>query len=70
MNIKRNVGITDMMVRIFIGVVLIGMAIAGLIGWWGYIGIIPLISGIVRFCPAYAVLGLNTQDKSKVDNWY
>ncbi|MEW6764476.1 MAG: DUF2892 domain-containing protein [Pseudomonadota bacterium] len=67
---KTNVGIADMIVRIFVGVVLIGMAITGVIGWWGYIGIIPILTGIVRFCPAYAILGLNTKDKHKGDNWY
>lgn len=61
---KTNVGVADMIVRIFVGVVLIGLAITGLIGWWGYIGIVPLLTGIFRFCPAYSLLGMNTKGQA------
>jgi hypothetical protein len=30
------------------------------VGWWGWLGIIPLLTGVVRFCPLYSLVGLNT----------
>lgn len=64
---KANVGIVDMSIRILAGVVLIGLAIAGVIGWWGYIGILPLATGLMKFCPAYAILGISTKGKEEQD---
>jgi len=55
-----NVGSIDRVVRIVAGVALIGLAVAGTIGPWGYIGIIPLLTGFMRVCPAYSLLGINT----------
>ena len=55
-----NVGSVDRVVRIVAGVALIGLAVAGTIGPWGYIGILPLLTGFMRVCPAYSLLGINT----------
>ena len=55
-----NVGTTDRVVRIVAGVVLIGLAVAGTIGAWGYIGIVPLATGLFRWCPAYRLFGIDT----------
>jgi DUF2892 family protein len=55
-----NVGTIDRVVRIVAGVALIGLAVAGTIGPWGYIGVIPLLTGFMRVCPAYSLLGINT----------
>jgi hypothetical protein len=57
---KVNVGSIDRVVRILAGLVLIGLAAAGTIGPWGYIGILPLLTGFLRICPAYSLLGINT----------
>jgi len=57
---KANIGTIDRAVRILAGLVLIGLAIAGTIGLWGYIGIALLLTGFVRVCPAYSLLGINT----------
>ena len=57
---KMNVGILDRLLRIGAGVVLIGLAVAGWIGPWGYLGIIPLLTGLFRTCPVYTLLGLST----------
>jgi hypothetical protein len=57
---KVNVGSVDRAVRIVAGAVLIGLAATDTIGLWGYIGIVPLATGLFRFCPAYGLLGLNT----------
>ena len=55
-----NVGTVDRVVRIVAGVALIGLAVAGTIGPWGYIGVTPLLTGFMRVCPAYSLLGINT----------
>lgn len=55
-----NVGNVDRLLRIALGAVLIGLALTGTIGLWGYIGIVPLFTGILRTCPAYSLLGINT----------
>jgi hypothetical protein len=39
---------------------LIGLSLSGVIGLWGWIGIVPLATGIFRFCPLYALLGIKT----------
>lgn len=57
---KVNVGTADRALRIVAGVVLLGLAATGTIGLWGYIGIVPLATGLFRFCPAYTLLGMNT----------
>jgi hypothetical protein len=55
-----NIGHTDRILRITVGVTLIGLAVFGITGPWAWIGIIPLATGIFRTCPAYNLLGINT----------
>jgi hypothetical protein len=62
---KVNVGNVDRIVRIVAGLALIGLAVAGTIGPWGYIGIVPLLTGFMRVCPAYSLLGINTCSTAK-----
>lgn len=57
---KMNVGGIDRGVRIVGGLVLLGLTLAGTIGPWGWIGIVPLATGLIGTCPAYSLLGLNT----------
>lgn len=57
---KCNVGGIDRILRIAVGIVLVGLAANGVIGWWGWLGFIPLATGIFRFCPAYPLLGMNS----------
>jgi len=57
---KINVGSMDRILRIIAGLALIALAAAGIIGVWGWIGVIPLVTGIFRFCPAYTLFGINT----------
>ncbi len=58
-----NVGMIDKWLRIVVGVALIALAIFGVIGWWGYIGIIPLATGLFNFCPVYRLIGMDTCEK-------
>ena len=57
---KANVGTIDRVLRVTAGVVLIGLAATGQIGVWGYVGVVPVLTGLFRFCPAYTLLGMNT----------
>jgi len=56
----KNVGPVDRVVRIVAGLALIGAALSGYIGMWGSIGVVPLATGLFRFCPAYLPFGLST----------
>ena len=57
---KTNVGSIDRILPIIAGLTLIALAASGVIGIWGWIGVVPLLTGIFRFCPAYTLLGMNT----------
>ena len=56
----QNVGTVDRVVRILAGLALIGASLLGYIGLWGWIGVVPLATGVFRFCPAYLPFGLST----------
>ena len=62
---KPNVGTLDRTLRIVVGIALLALAITGTVGAWGYIGILPLATGLFRFCPAYTLLGIRTCPASK-----
>lgn len=57
---KINEGAFDRMVRVVAGLGILSLAFVGPQTPWGYLGAIPLITGLVGFCPAYALLGVNT----------
>lgn len=60
---KANVGGIDKILRIVVGLALIGATAAGLLPVWGYIGVVPLLTGLLGWCPAYPLLGMNTCKK-------
>jgi hypothetical protein len=57
---KCNVGGIDRVLRIAVGLVLTGLAASNIVGAWGWIGVVPLATGLFRFCPIYPVLGINS----------
>jgi len=57
---KLNVGGLDRTLRIVAGLVLIALAATGTVGAWGWIGVVPLLTGAIGFCPVYPLLGMNT----------
>ena len=57
---KTNEGTVDRALRVIAGLVLIGLAATGTVGIWGWIGIIPLLTGAIGFCPAYSIFGIST----------
>jgi len=56
---KRNLAVLDRIVRVVVGAGLIGATLAGFIGVWGWIGVVPILTGLVGFCPAYKLCGCN-----------
>lgn len=59
----KNVGQLDRVIRIVVGLLLISLVFIGPQTPWGWIGIIPLVTAFVSFCPAYRLLGLRTTKK-------
>lgn len=57
---KANIGGIDRIARIIIGVTLIALAATGVVGVWGYLGVLPLVTAFIRFCPAYLPFGIST----------
>ena len=57
---KLNGKVIDRILRIVVGIVLIGLAATGTVGWWGWLGVVPLATGLFRFCPMYRLLGMST----------
>ncbi len=57
---KINEGGIDRIVRILVGLVLLGLMAMGTIGWWGWLGVVPLATGLIGWCPAYTLLGIKT----------
>ena len=56
----KNVGGIDRTVRILAGLLLIARAATGTVGWWGWLGIVLLATGLIGWCPPYAMFGINT----------
>ena len=57
---KANIGSVDRVLRTVVGVTLLGLVATGTIGWWGWIGAVPLLTGLFGTCPLYSMLGINT----------
>lgn len=58
---KLNVGGIDRILRIVVGAALVVATAMGQLPVWGWIGIIPLATGLVGFCPLYPMLGVSTK---------
>jgi len=57
---KANEGTIDRILRVILGVALISIVYAGPQTPWGWVGIVPLATGLVGMCPLYSILGINT----------
>ena len=57
---KRNIGNTERIVRVVIGLGVLSLAFVGPASPWGYLGLAPLVTGAVGWCPPYALLGIST----------
>ncbi|EHQ53251.1 hypothetical protein ECTPHS_11225 [Ectothiorhodospira sp. PHS-1] len=59
----KNMGSTDRMIRIVVGLGLIALVFVGPQTSWGWLGLIPLASALMSWCPAYTLLNIRTDDK-------
>lgn len=59
---KFNVGKSDKTMRIILGVIIIGLGVY-FGSWWGIVGLVPLLTGLINFCPIYHLLGMSTCKK-------
>jgi hypothetical protein len=55
-----NEHIAERGIRVALGLALIGLAVAGKVGPWGYVGVVPVLTGLVGSCPLYTLLGFST----------
>jgi hypothetical protein len=62
---QPNIGSYDRALRIAVGLILLGLTLSGRIGPWGWIGIVPLLTGVFRFCPLYRLLPCRCNSKNK-----
>jgi hypothetical protein len=57
---KKNIGQTERVIRILVGLGILSMAFVGPQSPWAFLGIIPLATGLIGWCPPYALLGIST----------
>lgn len=55
-----NEGTIDRVLRVIVGLVLIALAYTGKLTPWGWIGVVPLVTGLIGYCPAYTLFGIRT----------
>lgn len=61
---QKNVGNTERAIRIIVGLVLISLVFIGPQSAWGWIGVVPLATGLLGWCPPYSLFGINTCKKA------
>jgi hypothetical protein len=57
---KTNEGTIDRVLRVLVGLVLIMLTATGAVGAWGWVGVVPVLTGVAGWCPLYSVLGFST----------
>lgn len=62
---ENNVGKIDRIIRILVGLLLVSLSVTGLIGAWGWLGLILVATGLMSFCPIYALFGKSTCQMDK-----
>ncbi len=62
----KNIGGTERVLRVVAGLVLVALAATGQLGAWAWLGLVPIATGLVGWCPPYSLLGINTCKNRKV----
>ncbi len=62
---QQNLGSIDRILRVVAGLVLLSLVFVGPATPWGWIGVVPLITALVGWCPAYKIVGISTCSKCK-----
>jgi len=63
---NQNVGTVDRVIRIVAGLAILSLAFIGPQSAWAYLGLVPLLTGLIGWCPPYALLGINTCRRKEV----
>ena len=63
---EKNVGSVDKIIRIILGFVVIALGIYNQ-SWWGLVGIVPLFTAFISWCPVYSLIGVSTDKKVNVE---
>jgi hypothetical protein len=58
---EPNIGKTERVVRVVLGLGILSLAFVGPASAWGYLGLAPVVTGLVGWCPPYTLLGLDTR---------
>ncbi len=61
----QNIGGIERIVRVLAGLILVGLTLSGHIGVWGWLGLVPIATGLIGWCPPYSLLGINTCKTNK-----
>jgi len=56
----KNVGMIDRVLRVVAGLAILSLVFVGPRSAWGWVGLVPLLTGLVSFCPLYSLLGIRT----------
>jgi len=59
----KNIGNIDNILRVLLGMVLLSLIFIGPSTPWGWLGLVPLVTALISFCPIYRILGINTSRK-------
>ena len=63
---KANIGSTDRMIRFALGAIIIAVGYY-FKSWWGVVGVVPIITGLLNYCPAYNLIGVSTKKKIETE---
>ena len=62
---KKNIGNVERIVRVVLGIVVVSLAFVGPRSSWAFLGIIPIVTGLIGYCPPYALLGIDTTSSAR-----
>jgi DUF2892 family protein len=57
---RPNIGNSERVIRVVIGIAILSLAFAGPKSPWAYLGILPVLTGVLGWCPPYAMFGIST----------
>jgi hypothetical protein len=63
--IRNNIGAIDRVIRVVVGLAVLSLVVAGPHTLWGLLGLVPLLTAAVGWCPPYAMLGISTCRSSR-----
>lgn len=62
---KKNIGGVERFIRVLVGIGIMSLAFVGPKTPWAYLGIVPVLTGLIGWCPPYAIMGISTCKKCK-----